>query len=188
MNEHKLYMVLAGCRPAGRNTEQHDVFFGIGKNIQDVLPDLFNFWPEVKKKIHLDAWREVTQVPGYAISIVPKDLLNTSVVNDSKLFFINLGGYKQGEFEEFHYKMIVAATHKDMAIQQAKQSAFYRHTGFTTAPAHIDDKFGIDVDDISEIKDILPTGIKNKYHLVITTCTNTHQDTLHLGYIPVSKL
>lgn len=124
MSEHKLYMVLAGCRPPGRNTEQHDVFFGIGENIKDILPDLFNFWPEAKKKIHLDAWREVTQLPGYAISIVPNDLLKTSVVNDSKLFFINLGGYKQGEFEEFHYKMIIAAANKDMAIQQAKQSAF----------------------------------------------------------------
>ena len=181
-------MVLAGCRPPGRNTEQHDVFFGIGKNIKDILPDLFNFWPEAKKEIHLDAWREVTQVAGCAISIVPHDLFKTSVANDSKLFFINLGGYKKGEFEEFHYKMIIAAANKDLAIQQAKQSAFYRHTGFTTAPAHIDDKFGIDVDDIFEIKDILPTGIKNKYHLVITASTNTHQDILHLGYMPLNKL
>ena len=26
-----------------------------------------------------------------------------------KLFFINPGGYKQNEFEEFHYKMVIAA-------------------------------------------------------------------------------
>ncbi len=26
-NENKLYMVMLGCRPAGRYTEQHDIFF-----------------------------------------------------------------------------------------------------------------------------------------------------------------
>ena len=57
MNELHLFMTMVGCRPAGRNTEQHDVFFGIGKEVKDIIPDLYNFWPEAKRKIHLDAWR-----------------------------------------------------------------------------------------------------------------------------------
>lgn len=184
----KLFMALVGCRPLGRNTEQHDVFFGIGENIKDILPAIYNFWPEAKKKIHLDAWREVSQVDGYAITVVQKNTVNTNIVNDTHLFFINLGGYKTGEFEEFHYKMIIAASDKRVAIQKAKQTAFYQHTGFKKAPSHIDDKYGVDVDDIFEIKDILPPTIKEKYQLILSKASEACEDILHLGYMPVDKL
>ena len=32
----KLFMVLLGCTPRGRNTEQHDIF-GVGEELQDLL-------------------------------------------------------------------------------------------------------------------------------------------------------
>ena len=83
-----------------------------------------------------------------------------------KLFFINLGGYKQNEFEEFHYKMIIAAADKAEAVNISKQTAFFKHTGFKGATAHIDDKFGVDVDDVYEITDILPAGAKEKYSII----------------------
>src|SRR5678809_1545416 len=85
-----------------------------------------------------------------------------------RLFFINLGGYKQNEFEEFHYKMIIAANNKGEAIDTAKQTAFFRHTDFKGATSHIDDKYGVDVDDVYEIADILPVGIKEKYSISVS--------------------
>ena len=33
----KLFMTLIGCTPAGRNIEQHDVFFGIGNSLKDIV-------------------------------------------------------------------------------------------------------------------------------------------------------
>ncbi|MEP6700612.1 MAG: DUF1543 domain-containing protein, partial [Bacteroidota bacterium] len=30
----KLFMLLIGCKPLGRNIEQHDIFFGIGETIK----------------------------------------------------------------------------------------------------------------------------------------------------------
>jgi hypothetical protein len=147
MGYPKLFMLLLGCKPVKRNTEQHDVFFGIGNELKDMLPDIYNFWPEAKQKIHIDAWREVTQVGNYSVEVVDRQHAK-SITNQTKLFFINLGGYKPGEFEEFHYKMLVAAKEKGDAVQEAKQTAFYRHTGFKGATSHIDDKYGIDVDDI----------------------------------------
>ncbi len=71
-NQNKLYMVMLGCRPEGRCTEQHDIFFGIGKSLKELLPDMKNFWPEAKGRIHIDAWREVTQVDNYKIEILDK--------------------------------------------------------------------------------------------------------------------
>ncbi len=58
---------MLGCTPKGRHTEQHDIFFGIGGAIKDLKQDIIDFWPEAKGKIHLDAFREVTNVDGYQI-------------------------------------------------------------------------------------------------------------------------
>ena len=63
--------------------------------------------------------------------------------------------------------MLVAAADKSEAIQQAKSTAFFRHTGFKGAPAHVDDKFGLDVDDVHEIRDILPASTKAKFRLQV---------------------
>ena len=72
MGELKLYMLLLGCRPNGRLTEQHDVYFGIAKNLKALIPHIKNFWPEAKGNIHIDAWREVTRVNDHSITIIDR--------------------------------------------------------------------------------------------------------------------
>ena len=174
-------MLLVGCTPPGRYIEQHDVFFGIGERVKDLVPAVIAFWPQAEGKLHFDAWREVSRVNGHTVRIIAA---GEKEINDAaKLFFINLGGYKQNEFEEFHYKMIIAASDKSEAIGISKKTAFFRHTGFKGADSHIDDKYGIDVDDIFEIKDILPEEIKQQYRIVVTNEENSHaEDEIHLGY------
>ena len=88
----KLFMLLIGATPPGRNIEQHDVFFGIGDSLRDLIPDVVSFWPG-NNKLHFDAWREVTNVNGHRVEIVLKNENKTT--GQFKLFFINLGGYKQ---------------------------------------------------------------------------------------------
>lgn len=181
----KLFMLLLGCKPPGRHTEQHDVFFGIGDSVKDLIPAIKKFWPEAAAKIHIDGWREVTNVNGHSIAIVSKQEQTT---NTAKLFFINLGGYKQNEFEEFHYKMIVAAADKSEAINRSKKTAFYLHTGFKGATSHIDDKYGVDVDDLYEIEDILDEETKNRYAIAVTkTDEILPEDYIHLGYFKLSS-
>jgi Domain of Unknown Function (DUF1543) len=179
----KLFMLLTGCTPPERNIEQHDVFFGIGETIKDLVPAVTAFWPG-ENKLHFDAWREVTNVNGHSVQVV----LNNGNKQSSavKLFFINLGGYKQNEFEEFHYKIVIAATDKGEAINIAKQTAFFRHTGFTGANSHIDDKYGVDVDDVYEIADILPGDIKEKFSILVTPGNSFIEDEIHLGYFKLS--
>ncbi len=150
---HKLFMILIGCKPKGRQTEQHDIFFGIAAELRDLIPEMLSFWPEAEGDMHVDGWREVTQVDGQDIKVA----LRTDALasNQNNLFFINLGGYKKDEFEEFHYKMVVAAAEKSTAIKAAKQTAFFKHTHFEGANAHIDDQYGIDVDDVYRIEEVL---------------------------------
>ena len=183
MPQSFLYMVLVGCKPAGRHTEQHDVFFGIGTCMRDIIPQLKKFWPGVSGSLHVDAWRRVTQVDEYLISITgPK-------ANDSKqkLYFLNLGGYKPAEFEEFHYKMLAVAGSLPQAKQQAYRTAFYKHTGFAEAPSHIDDKYSVDVDDVLEVKSALAPALQMEYSISIEKGNNS-EDEIHLGFFRLREV
>jgi hypothetical protein len=186
MVKPKLFMILIGATPKGRNIEQHDIFFGIANSVKELLPEMKAFWPEAKDKIHIDAYRIVNKVGNYKVEVIAK----TDEIKDDKtsLFFLNLGGYKVDEFEELHYKMLVVADQKALAIKEAKETAFYKHTGFKGATSHIDDKFGVDVDDIFEIKDILSKETKSKYALKFSEGDSLPEDEFVLGYIPLSKL
>jgi hypothetical protein len=179
-------MLLLGCKARGRFTEQHDVFFDIGADLKSLVPHLRDFWPEGGQKLHIDAWRPVNRVDAWQVAVVPRD--DGPDPGSHRLFFINLGGYKPGEFEEFHYKMIVAAPEKGEAIRKAKETAFYRHTGFKGAESHIDDKYGIDVDDVYDIEDILPDTVRKMYRLQLTPAVSDETDQIRLGYFQLHKL
>lgn len=193
-------MLLLGCTPPGRHTEQHDIFFCIGASLTELVPAMKAFWPEANGKIHIDAWREVTQVGEFTVRVVDRSSApvdkETATGKGSaaagpqtnRLFLINLGGYKPGEFEEYHYKLIAAGADKGAAIKQSKETAFYKHVGFKGATSHIDDKYGIDVDDAYEIMDILPATIKDRFTLEITAAPGRPEDEMHLGYLKLSKL
>ena len=181
----KLFMLLIGCTPPGRHIEQHDIFFGIADHISDLIPNIIDFWPEAKGELHIDAWRDVRLVNGFEIQVV----IGQPVSNSHHLYFINLGGYRKNEFEEFHYKMIVAAKDKGEAVMISKQTAFYKHTGFPGAPSHVDDKYGIDVDDIHVITDILPASMKTKYSITIEAAhPESDEDRIYLGYFTLEKI
>ena len=184
--EVKLYMIMLGCRPKGRCTEQHDIFFGIGSSLKELIPSMNAFWPEAKGQIHIDAWREVTSVDDFQITVLPKGTITASA---SQLFFINLGGYKENEFEEYHYKMLTVAESMGIASKNARATTFYKHCGFKGATSHIDDKYGIDVDDIHNVTDILNKNYKEHYSLNITkTETFFEADPLHIGYLKLDKI
>lgn len=191
MEPLKLYMLLLGCTIPGRHTEQHDVFFGIARKLSDLIPDMKAFWPEAGDKLHVDAWREVNNVGNYQITVVSRE---ETVDNAEQLYFLNLGGYKPGEMEEYHYKMLRVSKDIGAAIREAKETAFYQHNTFTSpgspaATSHVDDKYGVDVDDIVPVKDILPASVRTQYQLKITQIsTPAAEDELHLGYFQLHKL
>jgi|SRR5580658_5328693 hypothetical protein len=183
----RLFMMLLGCKPEGRFTEQHDIFFGIGSSLKGLVPDIRDYWRDGGGKLHIDAWREVTEVDSFRVDVITRPTAPEPQAH--RLFFINLGGYKPDEFDEFHYKMIVAAADKGEAIRKAKETAFYLHTGFTGAESHIDDKYGVDVDDIYAIEDILPAAVKDRYTLRLTHhVSEGGQDPIRLGYFQLHKL
>lgn len=177
----KLILVLLGCTPPDRHIEQHDIFLGIGNSIESLFTEIKAHWPE--GKVHVDAWREVTYVDGHQISIVAKDAAAKPESSTDKLFLLNLGGYLKGKFEEQHYLVLTVKPDKAAATKEAKTTAFYQHNHFANAVSHIDDRYGIDVDDIYEIEELLALAFKEKYRIEITAAAGLPEDEYHLGYV-----
>lgn len=143
---------------------------------------MYEFWPALEGRMHIDSWRKVGKVDGYKIQIVMKSEQNP--INSKKLYFVNLGGYKPNDMEEYHYKQLVVAANLAEATKIAKDTVFWKHH----KSSHIDDKYGIDVDDIYEVVDLLNPTFKEKYHILIQEASNIPEDTLEVGYLKISKL
>ena len=190
-----LFMVQLGGRPKGRLIEQHDVFFGVANQVRELVDDINHHWPEVKNKWHIDSYRAITKVGNHTVKLIESD---NQAANDNglKLFFINLGGYQRGSFEEFHHKLLIVADNQKDAIKQAKQSEFYQQLTFKdkdtpfNAASHIDDKFQVDIDDIYDVNDLVSNiqiliepRIHNSHEL-----TNADEDKEYVGYLSIKNL
>ena len=190
-----LYMVQLGGRPKGRLIEQHEIFFGVANQVNELIVDINNHWPEVKNKWHIDSYRAITRVDNYTIRLVEssQQVENT---NDLKLFFINLGGYQQGSFEEFHYKLLIVADSQADAIKKAKQSEFYKQFTFKdkasplNAASHIDDKFEVNIDDIYNVNDLI-SNIKiiiEPLARALDEAIDEVEDKEYVGYLSIKNL
>ncbi|PWK77150.1 uncharacterized protein DUF1543 [Mucilaginibacter oryzae] len=184
MENLKLFMLMLGCKPPGRHTEQHDIFFGIAASLRDLVPQIHSFWPG-PQKIHIDAWREVNKVDGYEVNIVPRD---NDIGQTNKLFFINLGGYQPNRFEEQHHIVLTVQQDFASASKAAKATHFFKHNHFAGANAHIDDKYGVDVDDIYLVEDILSPSQKESFRIALVPNSNLPEDAINLGYFKLDRL
>lgn len=176
----KLFYVILGATPEGRNIEQHDVFFGIAENFEELIPEIKNFWKDAR--VHIDCYQEVKFVDGYQINIVEKSEEKPS----EQLFFVNLGGYKTGSFEEFHEQHLMVDISLGEVIKRIKKTDFYQNMGFKGAESHVDDKYGVDIDDIFSVQDILPQNMKGKYSILLEKSEEKNQENpMHIGYLKV---
>ena len=184
-SEMKLFYVILGATPKGRNIEQHDVFFGIAEGLKDLVPEMKDFWPEAEGKIHLDCHQEVKFADGYEVKIVEKGEKSSA----EQLYFLNLGGYKPGFFEEFHEQHLMVGQSMGEIVKRAKATEFYQTMGFEGAVSHIDDKHGVDIDDIFNVNDILPAAMKEKYSIVlIKSDAEDQKNPMGLGYLKIDKV
>ncbi len=181
----KLFYVILGATPKGRNIEQHDVFFGIAENLKELVPDMKDFWKEAEGKIHIDCYQEVKFADGYHVEIVDKGERSS----EEQLYFLNLGGYKRGFLEEFHEQHLMVGPSMGEIVKRAKATDFYQTMGFEGAVSHIDDKHGVDIDDIFNVNDILPEKMKEKYSIVLRkTDIENQENPMGLGYLKLDKI
>ena len=194
MCQPKLFMFLLGSKAPGRHVEQHDYFFAIGNSTKELIPEIKAFWPEPEAgdKVHIDAWREVKSVEGYLVKVAEKTEKlagNTHEENlkHKKLFFINLGGYQAGKFEEQHFAILTVKSDQASAYKEAKETLFFKNNWFGGARSHIDDKYGVDVDDLYQIEDILTPDQRSRYAIELIPMQNLPEDEIHLGYFKLDN-
>lgn len=180
----KLFYIILGATPKGRNTEQHDVFFGIAENVYDLKIDISDFWKEAKGKIHMDAYMEVNLIDGYEVKVVEKFEQNSS----ENLYFMNLGGYKPNVFVELHEQILMVGKSLSEITKRAKKTDFYKEMSFKNAESHIDDKYGVDIDDLAKVMDLLPQKMKEKYSIILKKNENsTLKNNVNIGYFKLTK-
>ena len=166
----------------------------MAKQVSELIDDINHHWPEVKNKWHIDSYRAISKVDNYAIKLVESSS-QVECGSDLKLFFINLGGYQRGSFEEFHYKLLIVAATQADAIKQTKQSKFYKQFTFKdkaspfNAASHIDDKFEVDIDDIYNVNNL----ISNVQLLIEPMANDSHElvnadDKEYVGYLSIKNL
>ena len=183
MNTAKLYCITMGATVPGRLIEQHDVMFAAAADISDLIPSLQAAWPE-GASVHVDAYREVTVVSSHHISLTQDPV--SADASGLKLFFFNLGGYVEGDMEEYHHKALVVATSQKEAIANIKQCEFYQNRGYAGAESHIDDKMNVDIDDVHIVDDLISHA---GWHLHISPAAQAAtEDVWQVGYLSLSKL
>ncbi len=210
-----LFCILLGCTPKGRNTEQHDVMFAIASSIEELYEEMKLFWyrPMVnditrtlkksipgldaqtlandllqkwsqRDKVHIDAWMKVDYASGY--KVIVREKVEAVKQESQSLYFVNLGGYKEGEFEEFHKKVFVVASGvPDIMVQLRNHDFMKEYTPEalgTKAKAHLDDKHKVEfeADDILCISEAIAD-----YEIVLEKTDAIGENETMIGYVPL---
>lgn len=139
--EMKLFAVYLGGRAPKCNTELHDVVFAVGNSIEDTYEQLLTKWFGDPAKMHIDSWMELDVVDGHAIH-----LKKEPDKEEKKLFFINLGAYREGDFTEHHTNALLVDTSAISVKKRAKERMFMGYE-----QVHKDDL--MEVDDCLNIAD-----------------------------------
>jgi hypothetical protein len=135
-----LFAVLLGGRAPGCRVELHDAAFAVGESLQAIHHDLLDQWFGEPRGLHIDAYCRVDSVAGYRVRLEP----SPPDQPDQHLYFINIGGYRPGEFAEQHAYQLLGAPNKTEAKSRAKRQLLQGHT-----EVHKDDLY--DVDDVLRI-------------------------------------
>jgi hypothetical protein len=156
MKDMKLFMALLGGKPTDSLIEAHNVFFGVGPDIEFLFPAMKKAWPSAPK-IHMDAYMCVERIGKWSVGLVPMSEKKPKSDLDHKLFFLNLGWYQNGVLQEFHKNLLIVAKDEAEASKLAKNDPIFKG-GYSEgkATSHIDDKKMID-----EFEDEKPLDVAN---------------------------
>ena len=170
MTETKLFAVYLGGRAPKGNTEIHDVVFATGRTIEDTYEQLMDKWLGTLKRLHLDSWIEFDIVDGHKVTLGPR-----ADAGAEKLYFINLGAYRDGEFTEIHANKFLVAK----STTEAKARGKLELLKGWPSPVHTDDLY--DVDDCIEI------GCVDALHVVLEKTDKTENLRPNNGYHLIPK-
>ena len=122
-NNRYLFLVVIGGKAPKANIELHDVRWVIGSRIEDTFDSLKKNWFGSVEGLHIDSYKKIKYIDGYKINLknIEKDKKNNFQKDQKKrLWFVNLGGYKENSMQERHEFGLVVARNSLEAKQIAK--------------------------------------------------------------------
>ena len=150
-----LFLVVLGGRTATSHIELHDVRWVVGTSIEETIPTLRQQWFGLQSGLHIDSYKAIQSVDGYAIELIKRredcteqQLRGSTAITD-QLWFINLGGYDRDSLQELHRFGLVVAPSKQAAKAQARR----RWLG-SALQVHKDDLHSLDR--LDTVDDCLP--------------------------------
>jgi hypothetical protein len=164
-----LFAIMLGGRAPGCHIELHDVVFVTGESFDALKPELRRHWFGDPDQVHVDAWTRLDSVAGHRINLRPEPARNPL-----KLWFINIGGYADGEFAEQHAYAFIAATSKTEAKQRAREGLLPGRREW-----HKDDLFDID--------DCLTIDCVDGWHIELEPDPDASDPGIRNGYFPLPK-
>lgn len=182
-SKKKLFAVYLGGRADRCNIELHDVVFVVGSSIEETYSLLPKKWFGNLQGFHIDSYFELQNIDGYKIEMtknLPKE------ESSQKLYFINLGAYKSGEFTEYHQSAFYVADSAPEAIKRAKselcQGLETIHKDDVVLLDRVSNPLDFDVDDVMEIKQV------DEYYIDLTPTTSTFHAIPVSAYIKLDFL
>ncbi|MEY4965827.1 MAG: hypothetical protein RL274_1410 [Pseudomonadota bacterium] len=166
----KLFAVYLGGRAPKANTELHDVVFVTGARIEDTYGQLLDKWFGDSQSLHIDSWLELGVVDGWRVT-----LSDTQSPATGKLFFVNLGAYRDGEFTELHAMGFYVAP----SALDAKKRALTELFSDRVQQKHKDDLLAID--------DCIAVDAINGLHVTLTKTSETSDAKPNNGYHIIPK-
>lgn len=165
-----LFIVYLGGRATGSKVELHDVAFAIGPEIEATHEQLLDQWFGEPDGLHIDAWAQVEQIPGYRVR------LSTTPAQDGvRLYFVNIGGYAPGELWERHaYALYPGRSPAEVKARARKELLVGRDS------VHRDDFY--DIDDVLEVG----TGTQ-KWHIHLEVDAEAGEPAVTNGYFPIPR-
>lgn len=166
MTDRLIACVLGGNAPGAR-TELHDVAFAVGAGIHVVHGQLLDSWFGDPHGLHVDAWAFLDSVEGYRIRLdrAPAD-------NGLHLYFLNIGGYRLGEFGERHAWGFFGARNKAQAKARAKATLLQGHQH-------------IHKDNLHEVDDCLVVQRVGQWHIHLQPDGEAADPVVTNGYFPL---
>ncbi|MBK6266654.1 DUF1543 domain-containing protein [Marivirga sp. S37H4] len=139
---NKLFAVVLGGAAPKSNIELHDVVFTVAQNIEETYMDLLDLWFGLPQKMHIDSYMVLDIVDGYEVQLKAE-----ASTQKEKLFFINFGAYKKGDFMEHHANTFIVSTSVIEAKRRAKEQLLKGYD-----EVHKDDLY--EIDDLLELKEV----------------------------------
>ena len=146
----------------------HDLRFTLAEDHEQAFHQVAHSWFGDPSTAHVDAYMDLSQVDGYELAAASEGEAAKT------LFFVNIGGYQEGVFNEEHrYLFLIGENEKEVKLRAVK---LYKSELRLTH-----------VDNTEEIDQVIPIHEIDGQELSWKATADNKKPVAHTGYWPLKK-